>query len=291
MRDVPTAVGVAAALALIVCTAVALKYYSASALALEVPVKAEPTPAVPAPVPAAEPAPALSAPVLAPTAIADNAPQLASAQFVLMDAAGSAKLEHTHDFVGTLCVHDFLPTAMKRADRSAAAAALDVRALSADDTEAAWEYWREQLLVLGPDAPLVLLSGPKACRELSREALRATLLKPAASFMVEKQLGAPSHIVVKLALFIALESERRDDRHYLWVDAPALSATQSGAPLLAFAMHAAALGRERVRVWTGPFKPAANRGGDVEPRLSQALAAANFTRANTPAVRVYRSCA
>ena len=91
------------------------------------------------------------------------------------------------------------------------------------------------------------------------------------------------------AYFFAFEQDQKSDaRCFSCVVSPQLDAGGVGSALLAFATRLAAA-KTKCVVATGPFRAAEGApGGDVEPRMSQGLAAANFTRAAGPALRVYR---
>ena len=79
-----------------------------------------------------------------------------AAEFTITTPTGAAAAGVSpEDFVGALCMHSFLRGAMRRADRSAAAAALEVQQLTSADTELAYK------LLAGLPAPQLMPSGAR----------------------------------------------------------------------------------------------------------------------------------
>lgn len=218
--------------------------------------------------------------------------------------------ERGYELVGATCTHSFLRGAMRRADRTAAAACLDVLPLLERDLDDACAFLQRQT------PPCVLVPSRECSWRGSSRAAVADKCGRARSFVVRKRItqaaraeaepakpkpelmeasdgGAPAAPI--LGLFFAFDPDEVDQRPrprlYSCIVAPELDAGAAAAALLAFATcaSAAVAGAEappQVAVVTGPFL--SDSGGDVEPRVSQALAAANFTRDTGPATRVYR---
>ena len=209
----------------------------------------------------------------------------------------SLAAEQNYAFVGAICQHSFLRDAMRRADRTAAAAILDVHLLSHVDLDDTCVFLDQQ----SPPVAMIPVRD-RLWRSLTRAAIADKLWR-GRSYVVRKvattdgaQKSATAH-----ALFFAFDSddvrEQQLARHYAPFVAPALNGTEAAACLLAFATCVASMsgesgGREpgvvagrplECVLVSGPFHGA----GDVEPRISQALAAANFTRSTEPAMRVY----
>lgn len=211
----------------------------------------------------------------------------AASEFVAVSVA-DAGFKRDADFVGTVCFFDFMETAMKRADRSAAAASLTVSVLDRSD--------KGEILALVSPALLLLPATRNDWRRLTDVTLDDKLRR-GRSLGVWRCSTSGGGGRALLALLFAFDSDEQEDaqgrtatRHYACFVPSHLDSTSAAAALLAFATRAtvAAPSPTRCVVATGPFRADGGSGRDVEPRLSTALAASNFTRRAGPALRVYR---
>lgn len=194
--------------------------------------------------------------------------------------------EAKYDFHGTYVLQSFMPSAMLRADRERYAAALSVRPLELSDADSSWAFLTACLEAV----PKLLLPGRYYdFRAPTRAALEEKI-------RCGRAVAARDGTTI-VAIFFEFDNDMPDDgdgrrRIYTCCAATGLGAAKLGSALLAFGKaqpttDAASGVKLRLQLSVGPCIDREN-GRDVDPHMTIALTAGNYTRPRSTHLRVYR---
>ena len=195
-----------------------------------------------------------------------------------------AACDPKYDFYGAYVLQNFMPTAMLRADRERYAAVVTIHTLGPSDRGAAWAF----LAACLEHSPTLLIPG----RYYDFRALTPTALDD--KMRHGRALCARDGSTI-VALFFEFDNRMPDGtgwrRVYTCCASASLDVPKLGSVLLAFGraqptVDAAGVGPIRTQLSVGPCID--RDGRDVEPKMSAALAAGNYTRPRSTHLRVYK---
>lgn len=192
--------------------------------------------------------------------------------------------EPKYDFHGTYVLQTFMPAAMLRADRERYAAVLSIGPIAPSDHDAAWAF----LTTCVKAAPTLLLPG------------RYYDFRAPTHDALDEAIRGGRAIVARdgdtiVAIFFQFKNDMPDGdgvrRIFTCCAAARLEAAKLGSVLLAFGRSQPTTDSTsgvalRTQLSVGPCID--KDGRDVEPKMSIALTAGNYTRPRSTHLRVYR---